>query len=295
MGLLGRLDRSVAAAAHVTPENLELFIEAVRSGWGSVILAMTVSKVGEMARYLNPADRLEWLRPIEAHFKRVAQPMRHAENVTSDMILRAGKKYFKNAVKSTHLPPLIRARLARNGLMVALLAAKPMRHKNFSDLRLEASFRRIENRWWIVLEGTDTKNKRVDEGEIPEYLEPLLRRYLEEFRPILLAAGREDATTTTIEMLWIAQTGALLSYSAVACAIRDTTFETLGVRLTPHAFRRAAKATEPFLPACNPGILAGVLHHTHSSVSDRYYDRSNCRRAALELGTIVDGLIRKRV
>ena len=55
--------------------------------------------------------------------------------------------------------------------MIALLALCPIRLKNFVALDLQASFRRIGSRWWIVLDRKHTKSGRPDERRVPRDLD----------------------------------------------------------------------------------------------------------------------------
>ena len=54
--------------------------------------------------------------------------------------------------------------------MVALLALAPIRLKNFAGLHLGTSFKRIGDRWWIVLGRRETKSGAADERPVPRYL-----------------------------------------------------------------------------------------------------------------------------
>ncbi|MGF9764508.1 site-specific integrase [Microvirga sp. 0TCS3.31] len=304
---MDRLDPVAEAGAQITPEAVERFITIAESGWSSVTLANSVYKLRRMAEMLAPETDVVWLREIEVELRAEARPTRRRENVTSDELLQAGETLFQEAESGSHLKPRERARLARNGLMIALLAVHPIRHKNFSQLTLGTTFRHLDSRWWIVLEAEDTKAGRVDERQVPDYLNALVERYLSAYRPILLAQKDTvfcnlDETATEVSLkiwqrqergaLWVAVTGDPLAYSAVGAAITETTEEVLGIRLSPHAFRRAAKATAIFFGGEHPRLAQGVLHHSSTRVGDENYDSSSSQRAALELTMIVRDLAR---
>ena len=70
--------------------------------------------------------------------------------------------------------------------MVALLALAPIRLKNFVELTLGTSFKRIGDRWWIVLGRRDTKSGSPDERPVPRYLNRAIATYLVYARPVLL-------------------------------------------------------------------------------------------------------------
>lgn len=81
------------------------------------------------------------------------------------------------------------------------------------------------------------------------------------------------------------------SYSGVGAAITETNEAVLGQRLSPYAFRRAAKATVTFFGASNPRMIQGVLKHQTFRTGDEDYDTSPSHRAALELTAIVKALM----
>jgi hypothetical protein len=70
---------------------------------------------------------------------------------------------MREAETSANLTKLARARLFRNGLMIALLACCPIRLKNFVALEIGRSIVQIKNAWWIVLPASETKERRPDE------------------------------------------------------------------------------------------------------------------------------------
>ncbi|MBM6583145.1 hypothetical protein ILT44_23365 [Microvirga sp. BT689] len=300
----GQLNPSAPAGSHVTPEATEHFITLVEPQWSSVTRSQSVFKLRRMTEILAPEKDLIWLRGIEADFGAEARSNRRRENVMTNELIHAGEALFKEAENASHLSPKKRACLARNGLMIALLAVRPIRHKNFGELMLGSSFRHLDGNWWIVLEAEDTKGSRVDERQVPEYLNPLVERYLATYRPILLA---RQAATSHCEMveakamhslpggsledmsgpLWVAVTGEPLTYSAVGTAITDTVEATIGVRLSPHAFRRAVRTTVTYLGGEHRGLTQGVLQHNSVRAGDEHYDSDSTRRAGLELTAII--------
>jgi integrase len=261
---------------------------------------MTIYKLRTMAEILDPHHALDWLEDIEFDLRADAVARTRNENFTSDQLLE-GETLFREAENASHLSPKDRAVLARNGLMIALLAVHPIRHKNLAQLTLGKSFRKDDERWWIILEAAETKGRRTDERQVPEYLTPLVDRYLAIFRPILIEqkaseTGKiEEAAFAPDDQpagpLWISRAGGPLTYSGVGAAITETTGAVLGQRLSPHAFRRAAKATVTFFGTANPRMIQGVLQHQTFRTGDEYYDTSPSHRAALELTAIVRALI----
>jgi len=54
------------------------------------------------------------------------------------------------------------ARLIRDGMIIALLTACPLRARNFAHLDLGRSIKMENGHWRIILEAHETKNGRAD-------------------------------------------------------------------------------------------------------------------------------------
>ena len=184
--------------------------------------------------------------------------------VDPDLIVEAGLALIEEATGNQRLTPLRRARQVRDGLMIALLALCPIRLKNFAALELQASFRRIGTRWWIVLDRNETKSGRLDERRAPRDLAAAIEAYLLVHRPVLAGANKrsscepldtqggmahapndparcDDPLAKIARPLRLSSnSGTLVSYSAVERVITETTRLTLGVAISPHLFRSCA-------------------------------------------------------
>jgi hypothetical protein len=294
----GDLDRSAPAGSQIKPGAMDRFVETARAAWGSVTLAHSVYKIRRLAEILRPDLDLGWLRELEADLRFDMRPKRRPENITSEELVEAGLSLFRQADLSETLSPPKKAVLARNGLMVAVLALHPLRHKNFYELTLGRELRLVEGSWWILLEAEETKTRKYDEKRLAAYLGPFLAEYLTRYRPILLQAGISSLEAGSNEImnelesvtgpLWVSVWGSRLSYSSVGLAITDSTEATLGIRLSPHAFRRALKTTA--IHSRHPGLATAILQHTDPRVTEEFYNRSSSLSAAAELGKILRSL-----
>ncbi len=86
----------------------------------------------------------------------------------------------------------------RDGLIIALLAARPLRIGNFAKLRLGDHLKPIPHGYRIEIPAEEAKNGRPIETVVPDAVMPWLLMYLETYRPCLLA-GKED------RHLWISR------------------------------------------------------------------------------------------
>ena len=95
---------------------------------------------------------------------------------------------------------IARAKGVRNGLLVALLALHPIRVKNFAALTIGKTFIKVDGRWWLHIPSDDTKSRRVDDRQVPEFMTDVINRYIESHRPVLCG------TDTGHRALWVSST-----------------------------------------------------------------------------------------
>jgi len=295
----GELDLSAKAAAQITPEAVEGYLAHVEPVWRPVTIAQTMFKLTRMGTLLAPDRDWSWLREIACDRDLVAYPKpRFDRIVTSERLVDAGLDLIRSA-QNPRLRTYRRATLIRNGLMVALLALAPIRLKNFAGLTLGTSFKRIGDRWWIVLGRRETKSGAADERPVPRYLNQAIAIYLTLARPILLGRrefviGEEDESQEARNVLtgglWIGADGQTLGYSGVERAIMATTRQTIGRALSPHDFRRSGATTARFRAGNEPHLASGLLHHRDRNVTENY-NLASSFEAAQRFANIVEALI----
>ena len=94
----GALNRSAAAATHVTPEGVEAFVERAELSRNSVSVASGVEKVRLMAQMLAPERDFGWLKNVEAQLRRSARPReKFSRIVGSEELVEAGLVLMQEA------------------------------------------------------------------------------------------------------------------------------------------------------------------------------------------------------
>jgi site-specific recombinase XerD len=91
----------------------------------------------------------------------------------------------------------------RDGLIIALLAARPLRLSNFASLQLDRSLLRQGDGFWVRLESEETKNHAPLEVPLPDELTAHIDRYLDVHRRRLLGFGRDDHFWITMRGTWM--------------------------------------------------------------------------------------------
>jgi len=284
LGFLARTDRfdaNATAAGLVTTGNVSAYVANLGDRVTSVTVYGSIQKLRRMAQLIAPSQEIAWLVELERDLAVEMRPRPKWDRiVTSDELVRAGLTLVAEGKLALHLPKLTQARMVRDGLMVALLACCPIRLKNYAALELGVSFVRLEGIWWILLPASATKERRPDERPVPEFLFDTIECYLEKYRPIL--ARKSDNTTA----LWLAMNGRPMRYSYVRELITNTTFSTLGVKVSPHMFRACGATTSAIHAGDNPHLASALLHHRHPVVTAEHYNRATSLNAGKALADV---------
>ena len=195
---------------------------------------------------------------------------------------RLGLDLIEWGETSEHLTLLARARLVRDGLMIALLALCPIRLGNFSALRLGSHIRLIGDVWWIMLEGTETKSKRPDERPVPAILSQAIYLWVGQWRPVFHPS--DDA-------FWPSVKGGALAYTYVGHIITKVTRRELGIAVNPHLFRDCGVYTVAAHAGDRMGIACGLLQHTDTRTTEKHYNKGEAFSAVGRYQQIVDELM----
>lgn len=268
-----RPDRVVAYARHLLTVNAPLTV-AGRLG----ALAMFAGAV-------DPASDWSFLRRVRAwtltqpgtpgHRLPKAARLRHSRELLDlGLALVARAEAARAGGRSRHWPVVLRA-----GLMIALLARRPLRLRNLVDLRLGEHLVREGDEWWLFVPGPQTKNRRPIRVPFPERLAPVLRLYLEEARPLLLARA-PDAGASAGRTVWLTRCGGPIRDQGAYSSIIRHTGAAFGRPVNPHLFRDAAATTVALEDPAHVRIAAQILGHTVFATTERHYRLARSVEAA---------------
>ena len=258
-----RLDFEANAGAHVILENVEPYVDELKRRVSSVTVYGSIQKLRRITQLIAPAREIAWLIEIERELFSQTRPRSKWDRVVlAEVIVEAGLTLIAEAELPGKLPKLTRARMVRNGLMLALLAQYPIRLKNFAALELGRSVDRMNDTWWILLTASKTKEKRADERPVEdEDIAEALEKYLTVYT-LILARG-----TANTNALWLGINGEPMAQCTVSEVITETTRSILGVAISPHLFRAAATTTAAIHAGHKPHLGSALLHHRHPMVT----------------------------
>jgi integrase/recombinase XerD len=117
----GRLDMNAPAGAQVTPGNVQAYVAELKNRVSSVTVYGSIQKLRRFVQLIAPRGDLGWLIEIERQLYSERRPRSKWHRVvTTDILVDAGRTLMAGA-EIAKRPALTRARMYRNGLMIALL------------------------------------------------------------------------------------------------------------------------------------------------------------------------------
>jgi integrase len=278
-----RLELYGQPAIHVTPGNVADYLTELKGRVRSVTVWNAIYKLRRLAELIAPHRDFSWLTDIENDLALVMEPRSKVDRlVLSQVLVETGLTLIVEA-ETDAKPDFIRARAARNGLMIALLALCPIRIKNFASLELGRTIRKVDYRWWIVLPGSSTKTGAPDERPVPDYMGAFIDKYVNVHRPRLIRPGVSSSA------FWISsRDGKAMTTKGMALTISTTTRRTLGIDVSPHLFRTAAASTAAVYGGNTPHLASAVLNHRDPRITEEHYTRASSMSAAQAYAAITE-------
>jgi integrase/recombinase XerD len=279
----GTLDHNAAAAAHVTPENIKLYLDDLASRVKSVTAWNSISMVRRAAQFIAPGEDFRWLLEIENDLAFVMQPKSKLNRfVLAEHLVQAGLNLIEDAKQVR--ADFKRARTIRNGLILALWTLCPSRRKNFAALEIGKTFRQVKGKWWITIAANETKTRqRPEERPVAEWLNPYIDVYLNKARPILLTAANRETNA-----LWISgETHGPLTPRHLSALLPQLTLKTVGIVISPHLLRTIGATTAAVSKGDMPNLGTALLGHINRRITEENYLRPSSLTAGDELAVVL--------
>lgn len=253
----------------ITEQRVGDYVDHLRRSVAPITTFIYVLDFLRFAKAVAPEKDWAWLYRIKNRLWALVKPVRDkASRIRPSAELYAlGLEVMDEAEQSIHRGPRTRAQLYRDGLIIALLAARPLRIKNLAQIEIARHLVETETRYWLRFEAPETKNRRPIEVPIPEALTPYLDRYLLVHRPALLKGAVTDR-------LWISLLGNPLSQSSLAYCVNAQTKRAFGEAITPHLFRDCAATSIAIEDPDHVRMAATILGHSSLATTQRHYDQS---------------------
>jgi integrase len=266
----------------LTEDLLARYLAHLTETAGSMGRHMYFAKLRDAVRVMFPGSVPQHLSRLVARLESECRPRSKAARIVITTRLTAlGTKLMEGAAGvKTKVAAAVRY---RDGLMIALLAQRPLRLRTFSLIRVGRHLRKVGEEWRLVFEGPETKSGRPFEITVPEKLVPSLEYYLQEVRPKFNGANRHDG-------VWASTKGRPVTRNAIAWIITERTREAFGQSVNPHLFRHCAATTIAILQPGRIGVASNLLGHSSVATTNSHYNMARSIEASRLYAGVLAGL-----
>ena len=256
------------SAASVTEENILDYVHYLESRVSSVTLAQSLYKIRRVAGCLDPGRDWRWLRRLCRRLDLRAQPRdRRNDVVEIKELFELGRQLMDRADQADTSTTFARALLYRDGLIIALLAADPLRSANITALEIGRTLIKDGTTWSLNIPAEETKPGRLHLAVLPDWSVPCIDRYVHHYRPMF-----RNAQSTS--RLWLSRIGRPLDGSSLYKVVCKRTREAFGKQINPHLFRSCLATSTAVHHGAAMGLAMTVLGHQSSKVTTRYYNQA---------------------
>ena len=273
------LDPDDPPADRITPVRVHEYIADLEKNNASRTLLARLQELREAAMVMAPSGDWAWINRIASSVRARHKPARpkRLRLVGAGKLFDLGLELMAGAPKENTMRRC--ATTYRDGLLVAVLAARPLRLRNLAGLVLDRTLVSLTDGWWIQIPATATKTKDPIELPWPDVLVPALKTYLSQHRPIL-AAMRGRWSRPPGGALWLSTDGSPMTRIAIYDRIIARTREGLDRPVNPHLFRDCAATSIAIEDPFHVRVATRLLGHRTAATTERYYNQAHSIEAA---------------
>jgi integrase/recombinase XerD len=243
------------------------------------------------AQAISPETNWSWLSRRAGRLKRTAKPSRdkRAAMQSTLVLYRLGQKLMQTADPDGSMG-VRAAQRYQAGLVISLLAARPLRIRNFQAITIGTSLLWHGARYWLKFSSRETKTAYAIDEPLPDDLVPYLETFLRTWRPVLLRQAKRYAGDPTHRRLWVDRYGAPMAEATLRSMIERYTAAQFGTAIYPHLFRDClltSLATDrPDLMSISPTLLG----HTTAATGQQHYNQARAVDAGRRFAAHISAL-----
>ena len=284
LALNGWIDAEARVQDRVRMEWLKPYIDELKDQVAPTTVAGRIRGLAEALRVMVPGVDFPDVKRARYRLKGTAVPIRDKRSkiVSSKSLVQLGLKLMNMAETGTFSREAGRACTYRDGLIILLLACRPLRRANFAVMQIGEHLTKINDAYQLTYDETETKGQRHYSSIVSREITPFVDRYLDRYRPVLLKDLKSDR-------VWIAIGGHELAEGSLYHIVTERTKAEFGWSLSPHLFRDCAVTS---LGAENPELVwAGMslLHHTDPRTTEEHYDQALSDKAVNDYQALIRG------
>jgi integrase/recombinase XerD len=275
---------SIAPEARVDRESIKAFVKHLRQSCRDTSVVSTLHMLRFALGLICPETDWSWLKTIAKRIAAQASPRSdRSEGITSRQLYMLGLQIMakaENAALAAGQVTIEDALTYRDGLIIALLAAVPVRKRTVAALTINQHLVKIGDCWLLDIPAADTKTRRPLEFPISDALSERIDLYLAHFRNAITGANTHHG-------LWPSARGRPMCGGAIYDAVRRRTTEALGFPVNLHRFRQAAGNLWSISDPVNVRGVKDLLGQTDFGTTEKHYIGAQSRLAGRALARVL--------
>ncbi len=285
------LDPEQAPADRVTAPAVKTYVADLARINGDFTVLCRVQELYDAIRVMAPGRDWGWLRQIQNALRARSISVRdkRAQMQPAGELVKLGKALMRKAETVTTKPSLTRAVWFRDGLMIALLAYRPLRLSNFSAITLGQHLIRQSQGYRLYFSADEVKGGWPIDAAVPASLVAAVDRYLDHYRPILLTRGGRQ-NPATCDALWVSEIATALDTNSIPNRIKKHTRAAFGKHVWPHLFRDCAATTIAIDDPKHARSIMNILGHSMLATSEKHYNQARSLEASRRYQQVIADL-----
>jgi integrase/recombinase XerD len=269
--------------ARACPERVGAYLAHLRATTSPRTTASYLQGLGMALHAMQPHEDLSTLWEAVNRLQRCAPPTRRKREriVPVQELLAFGRALMHDISLDD---PLMAAVRYRDGLMICLLAARPIRIRNLQMMEFGRHLVPQGDSYFLRFAAAETKTGQEIDLPLPATFSLLFDAYRQIHRPILLARakvrggiGDGDAAGKPV---WISRFGNKMAVAGLHGRIVEITRKRFGKSVNPHLFRDCVATSIALDDPDHIDITMSLLGHATRATSERYYNHALSRKAA---------------
>ena len=171
----------------------------------------------------------------------------------------------------------------RDGLIIMFLVHRPLRRSNLAVLELGRHVADLGSRITIALAGSETKNGRPIDIQVPDSMVVLFKRYIYEVRPLIAGSSHHAA-------LWASSKGGPFTADGIYRMVIRRTRLALGRGINPHLFRDIVATTFALERPDLVRLTMDLLSHASFATTDKFYLQAQSNVAGRRYADVIQAI-----
>ena len=252
----GLLDAACLPADRFTQDAVRAFVEDTRARVSLISTSTQTTDLYVLATTLDRDRDWSWLKRVAGRLGQQTGrwQLKPRPGVSVSTIFEWAISEMAEAEEMADDDRWRRPVRFRDGLMVGLLIARPLRVRAFMAIEIDKQLVALEGGFLLRFGAEDMKDRKARDFLLPAALVDPMRRYLAHYRPLLLRGNRTSK-------LWASRLGGPLTIGGFTAHLAHITERAFGVVLRPHAFRHIAATSIAEEDPAHVNITASLLGH----------------------------------